>query len=967
MSDGRPRGGLRRAAVTFSVIAAFLLFLCPSPIVMVKKEDFKRCDQSAFCVRQRAFAKLADKTSSHQSTYVLDPATASYNEDKGSFSGIVTDESTSTLFQVELQVLKANTVRLRMFQKDPIRKPFEIPPGMALVESAAAMYSPLSNYSVSDNKISFQSDEGQTTVAVQLRPFQVDVFGKGSLSSGVPDVSFNEKGYLNYERQRKKEDEPAEPEEPPAVEGAPEPTEEEKEIKQLQKDLKKDKWEESFNGKQDSKPHGPTSIGFDLNFHGAEHLYGLPEHATSYSLKPTRGNDKAYTEPYRLYNFDVFEYELNSAMALYGSIPFVMAHKEGRSTAALFLNAAEIWVDVEKHSLSAGSRIKVSEGAEPIVQGGSTTSSTHWMAESGILDMVFFLGSQPSEISKSLIELTGRPAMPQLFAIGYHQCRWNYLDEQDVADVDANFDQYDIPYDVLWLDIEHTDGKKYFTWDKVKFPNPKAMIENLSVKGRKMVTIIDPHIKRDDSFPVSKQAKDLGLFVKSASNEDFEGWCWPGSSNWIDYLNPAGRKYWAEQFLLNKYEGSTPTLYTWNDMNEPSVFNGPEITMPKDNLHFGGWEHRDVHNLYGALQQRATYEGHLLRSSNNDRPFVLSRAFFIGTQRYGAIWTGDNFAQWDHLEASIPMLLTIGLSGVTFSGADVGGFFGNPEADLLVRWYQAGAFQPFFRGHAHIDTKRREPWLFGEPYTTLIRDAIRRRYKLLPYIYTTFWQSHAEGKPVMRALMYEFPADRKTFAIENAFMLGSSLLVHPVTAKDIASVDVYLPTAASWYDYETFKKVPSGTVSVETPLDKVPVFLRGGSIVARRDRVRRAGTLGVRDPFTLLVALDANGKASGDLYVDDGHSFDYEKGVFISTTFSFENGILRATVENKVTDVTLAAVGSRVERIILLGYKKAVKSIGVQGGSRLEYQSESVDGGDVVLTVKDPKVQVGQSWIIEIK
>ena len=172
--------------------------------------------------------------------------------------------------------------------------------------------------------------------------------------------------------------------------------------------------------------------------------------------------------------------------------------------------------------------------------------------------------------------------------------------------------------------------------------------------------------------------------------------------------------------------------------------------MPKDCLHHENVEHRDIHNAYGMLQHRSTFEGHLKRSKNTDRPFILSRAFFIGTQRYGAIWTGDNTAEWGHLANSVPMLLSIGLAGITFAGADVGGFFNNPDAELMVRWYQVGSLQPFFRAHAHIETKRREPWLFGEPYTALFREAVERRYRLLPYIYTLFQESNQSGNPVMR-------------------------------------------------------------------------------------------------------------------------------------------------------------------------------------------------------------------------
>lgn len=185
-------------------------------------------------------------------------------------------------------------------------------------------------------------------------------------------------------------------------------------------------------------------------------------------------------------------------------------------------------------------------------------------------------------------------------------------------------------------------------------------------------------------------------------------------------------------------------------MNEPSVFRGPELTMQKNAIHHGNWEHRELHNLYGFYQQMATAEGLIQRAKGKERPFVLTRSFFAGSQKYGAVWTGDNTAEWSYLKISIPMLLTLSITGISFCGADVGGFIGNPEAELLVRWYQAGAYQPFFRGHATMNTKRREPWLFGEEYTRPIREAMRERYALLPYWYSLFYSAHVASQPIMR-------------------------------------------------------------------------------------------------------------------------------------------------------------------------------------------------------------------------
>lgn len=263
------------------------------------------------------------------------------------------------------------------------------------------------------------------------------------------------------------------------------------------------------------------------------------------------------------------------------------------------------------------------------------------------------------------------------------------------------------------------------------------MQKGVAEVGRKLVTIVDPHIKRDDQYSVHHEATQKGLYIKTKDGkQDFDGWCWPGSSSYLDFTSPHVREWWAQQFRLDKYVGSSLDLFIWNDMNEPSVFNGPEVSMPKDALSLSGVEHREWHNLYGLYMQMATQQGLIDRAlplsstpsllsslqaavrSNNipesqkPRPFVLTRSFWAGSQRYGAMWTGDNLARWDHLEIAAPMLLSINLAGLSFAGADVGGFMGDPSAELFTRWFQSGAFTPFFRGHAHHDTKRRVSFLF---------------------------------------------------------------------------------------------------------------------------------------------------------------------------------------------------------------------------------------------------------------
>lgn len=459
-----------------------------------------------------------------------------------------------------------------------------------------------------------------------------------------------------------------------------------------------------------------------------------------------------------------------------------------------------------------------------------------------------------------------------------------------------------------------------------------------------------------------------------------------GSSSYLDVTSPAVREWWSRQLSPSLYGGSTDSLYIWNDMNEPSVFNGPEVTMGKDVLHHNDAEHRDVHNAFGYYYHLATADGLALRGDekrgeegegggnastkkDGDRPFVLSRAFFFGTQRVGPIWTGDNAAQWSHLKVATPMLLTLGLSGLPFSGADVGGFFGNPDAELLTRFYQAGAYYPFFRGHAHLETQRREPWLFGEPTTTRVREAVRGRYGLLPYFYTLFRHANVSGAPILRPLWYDFPDQPGLYAAEDAFMLGPAMLVRPVTAAGAASADVTLPgggrgagggksaaakTASTlWYcartgaeastlpgaRYVSTPATPSAsdpsqprTLRVPVDMESIPAFYRSGSVVARRERPRRSTGAARRDPLTLVVALDGDGHAEGDLYLDDGSSFAFaRRGHYAHRRFIFRDGLLiNAPLARPLAPPSGArpvpaadpswagADGLRIERVVLL-------------------------------------------------
>ncbi|KAL2119569.1 hypothetical protein VTJ04DRAFT_6530 [Mycothermus thermophilus] len=871
-----------------------------APAVAVKEHDWKKCHQSGFCARNRAFADHALTATSWESPYNILADAGSFKD--GQYQGVIlktiNDAGETVRLPITISFLKSGTARVTVDEEKRQKGEIELRhDSKARKEryNEAEKWVIVGGLALDKNAKVAHQDKNQLTVkfgpfstfeaVINFSPFSIDF-----KRDGETHIKLNDQGLLNIEHWRPKVDKPAEPEkeddgnDTPDEEGKEEQTEKKEEPK---KEDESTWWEESFGGNTDTKPRGPESVALDISFIGYEHVFGIPSHAGPMALKQTRGGEGNYEEPYRMYNADVFEYILDSPMTLYGSIPFMQAHRKESSVGVFWLNAAETWVDITKG--------KDSKNPKALGVESKTSTRTHWMSESGLLDVFVFLGPTPGDLLSKYTELTGTTAMPQEFAIAYHQCRWNYISEDDVKEVDAKMDKFKMPYDVIWLDIEFSDDKKYFAWDKHSFPTPLEMGKHLASRGRKLVTINDPHIKNVADYPVVQELKDKDLGVHNKDGKLFEGWCWPGSSHWIDGFNPAAREWWVSLFKYDKWKGSMENTFLWNDMNEPSVFNGPETTMPKDNLHFGNWEHRDVHNLYGLTFHSATFEALKSRKPGElRRPFVLTRAFFSGSQRAAAMWTGDNQADWGHLASSIPMVLNQGISGFPFAGADVGGFFGNPDKDLLTRWYQAGAFSPFFRAHAHIDSRRREPYLHGEPYTTIISAALRLRYSLLPAWYTAFRHAHLNGAPILKPMFYTHWSEEAGLTIDDQFFLGTTgLLVKPVTQKDQTTQTIWIPDDEAYYDYFTYERIPTvkgKNVTVDAPLEKIPVLMRGSHIFPRRDIPRRSSALMKWDDYTLVVATSAKADepADGDLYVDDGDSYDYQQGQYIHRRFTFD-------------------------------------------------------------------------------
>jgi alpha 1,3-glucosidase len=922
-----------------------------NPAAAVDKSKFRTCQDTGFCRRYRRH-----KSQSH---YRIDASSIKKNA-ASITATIVGGPSEALPLPFELSFYDSGVARARIV--DPAKDRWQ-PPDVVLTKNLHPTKYAITTEDVNLLVASYTTNGVEKSVRVHLRPFKLEFQVAGetmvvingenmfhfehtrargeATSNNVEDrgenvvptksekkiVDYNEHGHAIYEDGSTSADE--------TMETAVEPVEHES---------SDGAWEESFGGHTDSKPFGPQSVGADIVFPYAHHVYGIPEHATGMSLKPTNGEAGAYSDPYRLYNLDVFEYELDVPMALYGSIPFMVGHGTKGTVGTFWFNPTETFIDVDDL--------------------GEKGKKSHWMFEAGLFDIFLVPGPSPMKLYEQYAKLTGTTLLPPLFALGYHQCRWNYRDEADVKLVDGKFEEHNMPYDVLWLDIEHTRGKRYFTWDKNLFPNPKQMIDQVSAHGRKMVTIVDPHLKRESGYHIYDGARNGGHLVQTKDGSEFDGWCWPGSSVYLDFTNANARSWWADQFALEKYEGSTLDLYTWNDMNEPSVFNGPEVSMQKDMLAVDGQEHREWHNLYGFYQQMATAEGQIRRTSErSERSFVLSRAFFAGSQRFGAIWTGDNAGQWSHLAIAGPMLLSFNIAGLPFIGSDAGGFFGNPDAELMTRWFQAAAYHPFFRGHAHHDAKRREPYVFGEPHTSRLRAATLTRYALLPLWYTLFHEAHVTGHPVMRALWMHYPKEEVVFGMDDQFLVGSDIMVKPITGQGMTSTSVFFPggAAASWFDVDTYTKYSGGDYAeVAAPIDKIPAFQRGGSIIPRQLRVRRSSTLMHNDPYTLFIALDADASASGTLYLDDFHTFNYQKGVSALRKFTFSDNKLIGSNANDGAQTYTPA--NTIERIVLFPMAADPGITATVNGRKLEV---IYDATTKVAIVRKPELKVAEDFVIQ--
>lgn len=578
-------------------------------------------------------------------------------------------------------------------------------------------------------------------------------------------------------------------------------------------------------------------------------LLGGPNQERVFGLGEKTGRLELSGRNFTLYNKDTYKYTTETD-PVYASIPFYLGLSDSFQYGMLTDSPAR-----QEYSFSRG--------------GHRITVYDHYAR-------IHILTGSMKEILSSYTHLTGAAPLPPLYGLGFHQSRYSYTNQAQILEVASRFRQADLPLDVLYLDIGFMQHHLSFTYNPQAFPDPRKMNQALRQQGIRTVAIVDPGIKVDPAYDVYATGLEKNVFVMYKGTP-YKGAVWPGMCHFPDFTASPTSAWWGSYYRRLLDMGISGF---WNDMNEPSVFSGPNGTLPprvmQDN-HGYPREHKYLHNIYGQTMIRSTYT-EVQKQLKDQRLFLLTRSGYAGLQRYAFIWTGDNTANWDHLSMNLSMCLNLGLSGVPFSGADIGGYTGSPSAELFTRWIQLGAFLPFMRDHTEQGTRFQEPYVF-EKELPVIRRYMKLRYRLLPYFYTLARESHDTGLPLVRPLWLEY--GRAYLDVDQSFLLGGDILISPVLQplKKQDTLTVVFPEG-EWQDLHD-GKVYRDTAEFRLSLDDIPVFLRKGALIPVYEQDYRS-TQDIREdsPIGLWILPDAQGNAEGTRYQDDFSTLSYREGRF---------------------------------------------------------------------------------------
>ena len=637
---------------------------------------------------------------------------------------------------------------------------------------------------------------------------------------------------------------------------------------------------------EESTKHGKTGVGIDISFLSPDtRLSGFSEGTYPINLQDT-------TEPERRYTLDGY--------ARYGFIPLMIGHCQefGEIAPSFFwMNPTDLFIDIKTRS---------------------NERTTKLVAEGGFIDIVIFM----SNMSRTLQEytlLTGNSPLPPIFALGYHQSKYGYESQEYVENVLAKLEEFKFPNDVLWLDIDYLQNHAPFTINFTWFPDPQRLFKSQLAKKRYVVRITDPHLPIKDDHPQYKSAHDKGYFETNSSGQEAHADCWPGMSAWPDFFRSEVRDWWAQQFSYETDSvGWLENVYLWNDMNEISAFGETDTTAPKDWMHINNAiEERETHDCYGIMMVAASYKGLLQRDNYTRRPFILTRSFYAGSQKYTFYWSGDNTANWEHLRYSIEMALTAGITGIPFTGSDIGGFNNQQSImtdQLHTRWFQAAAYvYPFFRQHCSNDSPHREPYLTNATNPTAFNamlKATQDRYRLIGVWYTAAYHHTLTSQPVVAPLWYHYPNNDQYHDVRFQSILDGKIMACPVVEEDASTIDIIKPEG-KWYELWTGIELNSSkTISVN--ISDVPVYIKGGSIIPVFNETAMTTRDQITKPIQLIIAVDENQYAEGDLYLDDGISFNYTKNSSVHTKFIYSNGHFSMIANGTSEGVNNSIVGLRI-------------------------------------------------------
>ena len=684
-----------------------------------------------------------------------------------------------------------------------------------------------------------------------------------------------------------------------------------------------------------------------------EHYFGLGD-----KVGPLDRRNQAFT----LWNTDAYRFQ-ETTDPIYKSIPYFMTYRAGRAAGILLDNTWRSSFDFGKESADAFS----------------------FGASGGPIDYYFFFGPTPKKVVETYAWLTGTPPLPPLWSFGYQQSRYSYLTESRVLEVANHLRADHIPADAIYLDIDFQEKNRPFTVDKAAFPDLPGMVTKLKADQFHVVAITDLHIAKAPGQNYIPYETGLAgdHFVKNPDGTIYTGRVWPGPSVFPDFTRSQTRAWWGSLYADLRKDGIEGF---WNDMNEPSIFDSPTLTMPVASVHridelgftSRSATHAEIHNVYGMENARATYEG-LLALDPGVRPFVLSRAAYAGAQRYAVTWTGDNSSSWNHLRMTTPMLENLGLSGFAFAGADVGGYAGTPTPELLTKWFEVGAFQPIDRDHTEKGTGDQEPWVSGHLHEDIRRHFIEERYRLLPYLYTLADEASRTGLPMLRPLFFEFPdafSDHHPIDTDlpaaGEFMLGPDLLIAPPQYPDETDSYVVELPCEGWYDFWSGAPVmpasrqadsDSGAASdIKAPsvlqitprLDELPVFVRAGSVLPLAPVVESTAET-PRGPLTLQVYVGDH--CGGSLYQDDGTTFAYKNGSFLRLDFTCESNSNGLRIHVSTPKGTFAPWWNQI-RIEVFGVKLLQGEILMNGNTLSSHIDHNPNGISFLIPYEEKDIDL---------